>query len=214
MQKITRRKVLKRSAGVVTAAAGAVTLVKPTYGRLGANDEIQVGVVGFNGQGRSHIRNHQKAPGARVTALCDVDERVWAKGEKTLEGAGGSNPTFYHDIRKLLENKSIDAISIATCNHWHALATIWGCQAGKDVYVEKPISHNLFEAQQMVAAARKYDRVVQVGTQRRSAPHLAEMREIARSGRLGHIGLVRTWIIDHRPVIGHKPDGQPPKGVD
>ena len=191
MQQITRRNMLKRSAGSAVVASGVVTLATPTYGRIGANEEIQIGVIGFNGQGRSHIKGHQSAPGVRVSALCDVDERIWGKGEKALEGAGGSHPKFYHDMRELFENKAIDAVSIATPNHWHALATIWACQAGKDVYVEKPGSWCVVEGRRMVQAARKYGRMVQHGSQSRSDGKVREAIARLHADAIGKVYMAR-----------------------
>ena len=131
-------------------------------------------VVGCGGRGGSHVDGWPGVPNVEIVALCDVDEAHIAAKLKTLESKGLKKPATYVDFRKLLEDKSIDAVSIATPNHWHTLQTIWACQAGKDVYVEKPCSHNVFESQQIVAAARKYDRIVQQGSQSRSSPALRE----------------------------------------
>jgi predicted dehydrogenase len=191
MQQITRRRLLKKSAGSAVVAAGTIALAKPTYAKLGKNEEIQIGVMGFNGRGKSHIDEHQKAEGVNVTALCDVDERIWGDGQKRLENAGGSTPAFYHDIRKMLENKSLDAISIATCNHWHALGTIWACQAGKDVYVEKPASHHFTEGRKMVEAARKYNRIVQHGTQSRSSEGYRDAIARIHAGEIGKVYMAK-----------------------
>ena len=220
MQRVTRRKLLKRSARSAAVIAGSITLVKPTFARLGANEEIQIGVVGFYGQGRRHITNHQQADGVRVVALCDVDERIWqSKGQKTLEEAGGATPVFYRDIGKMLENKTLDAISIATCNHWHALATIWACQAGKDVYVEKPASHTFFEGRKMVEAARKYDRIVQHGTQSRSIPVYRDAIARIRAGEIGKVYMAKGMCYKDMPgwktrgTIGFFGPEPPPKGL-
>ena len=156
-----------------------------------SNEEIQIGVIGFNGRGGSHIRGHQSADGVRVSALCDVDERIWGKGEKSLERAGGSNPKFYHDMRELFENKAIDAVSIATPNHWHALATIWACQAGKDVYVEKPGSWCVVEGRRMIQAARKYGRKVQHGSQSRSSRRIREAIARLHGDAIGKVYMAR-----------------------
>ena len=121
-------------------------------------------VVGCGGRGGDHVNGWIKlAPGVEIAALCDVDESHFAAKLKSIEAKGLKKPATYTDFRKLLEDKTIDAVSIATPNHWHTLQTIWACQAGKDVYVEKPLSHNVFESQQIVAAARKYNRMVQQG---------------------------------------------------
>ncbi len=126
--------------------------------------------MGIRGRGLDHIRSFSALPNVEVGALCDVDQAVMETRVRDLEKLGQRKPATYTDIRKLLEDKSIDAISIASPNHWHTLMTIWGCQAGKDVYCEKPCSHNMFESRQIVAAAKKYNRIVQHGTQGRSSP--------------------------------------------
>src|SRR5262249_13689617 len=133
---------------------------------------------------------------------------------KELEKRQRRAPKVEKDVRRVLEDKAITALAVAAPDHWHALATVWACQAGKHVYVEKPVSHNLVEGRRMVEAARKYDRVVQVGTQRRSAAYCASAAEFVRSGKLGKVPFARTWIAGHRPSIGKKADGQAPKGVD
>jgi len=128
------------------------------------SDTVRIACVGIGGRGKDHIAGYSKLANVEIAAICDVDDSHIANGLKQLETLGKNKPASYKDMRKLLEDKSIDAISLATPNHWHTLETIWGCQAGKDVYVEKPCSHNIFEARQIVAAARKYDRIVQQGS--------------------------------------------------
>ena len=128
------------------------------------NDTVRVAVVGFNGRGKAHIQAYLKTPNVEIAALCDVDQSVIDSGCKMIESAGKKRPATYTDLRKLLEDKTIDAVSIATPNFHHTLQTIWAVQAGKDVLVEKPVSYNMFEARQIVAAARRYNRIVQVGT--------------------------------------------------
>src|SRR5262249_2284391 len=132
----------------------------------------------------------------------------------SVENKQKRTPKTEKDVRKVLEDKDVDALVVATPDHWHALATIWGCQAGKHVYVEKPVSHNLVEGRRMVEAARRYHRIVQVGTQRRSSPHFLSAAEFLRAGKLGKVPFVRTWIAGNRPSIGHKTDSPAPAGVD
>jgi predicted dehydrogenase len=148
-----------------------------------------------------------------ITALCDVDESVLAERLKDVERITSKQPATYTDLRKLLEDKSIDAISIATPNHWHTLQTIWGCQAGKDVYVEKPCSHNIFEAQQIVAAARKYNRMVQHGTNARSSLATREVAQKLRDGIIGEVYMARGLCYKWRDTIGHTPPEPVPAGV-
>ena len=159
---ITRRQFLKESIVATSAASAAALSVAPHARALGANDDIRVAVVGFRGQGGLHLRLLRELSGVRVVAVCDVDQDVLDRELKRSRTAA-KRIAGYTDVRKLLEDKNIDAITTATPDHWHALITIWACQAGKDVYVEKPISHNLWEGRKMVEAARKYDRIVQYG---------------------------------------------------
>ena len=192
---LSRRDFLK-TAGL---GAAALSLDAVSWGRAaGANSDIRVAQVGFHSQGAGHINTLNKMPGVRLVALCDVDRHVL---EKKAQELGGGIQT-YTDIRKLLDNKDMDAVSIAAPNHWHALATIWACQAGKDVYVEKPACHNLFEGRKMVEAARKYKRIVQCGTQCRSSAGLREAVDFVQSGKLGKIVVARGFCYKARKSIG------------
>jgi predicted dehydrogenase len=170
--------------------------------------------VGLRGRGKDHINGFAKLPNVELVALCDVDESVLNKAIASVEAITNKRPTGYSDLRKLLEDKSIDAISIATPNHSHTLQTIWACQAGKDVYVEKPCSHNMFEAKQIVAAARKYDRIVQQGSQSRSSKALKEAVQSMRDGLLGEVYMARGLCFKWRDTIGHSPISPVPPGVD
>jgi predicted dehydrogenase len=192
---LTRRDFLKAAA----LGAAAFSSDARTWSRAaGANSDIRVAQIGFRSQGAGHIKTLSKMPGVRVVALCDVDRHVLEAKAKEL----GDGIQTYTDIRKLLENKEVDAVSIAVPNHWHALATVWACQAGKDVYVEKPASHNIFEGRKMVEAARKYNRIVQCGTQCRSSVGLQEAVKYVRAGRLGKIVLARGFCYKARKSIG------------
>jgi len=151
-----------------TLAGVGLAMAAPAARVLGANEEIRVAVVGIHGRGGGHINEYLKIPGVRVAALCDVDKKVLAARAEAL--AKKNNPVrTYVDVRDLLAAKDVDAVSVATPNHWHSLITVWACQAGKDVYVEKPCSHNVFEGRKCVEAARKYRRIVQHGTQSRAS---------------------------------------------
>jgi predicted dehydrogenase len=178
-----------------------------------ANDTIRVAVVGFRGQGGAHIREYGDMPKVEIAALCDVDESVIARRLKEMEERGLKKPATYTDLRRLLEDKSIDAISIATPNHWHALMGIWGCQAGKDVYVEKPASHNIWEGRKLVEAARKYKRIVQHGTNSRSAAATREGMKLLHDGLLGDIYMARGLCFKWRDTIGRAPEEPVPAGV-
>src|SRR5262247_754345 len=179
MKNINRRDFIKSSAEA--AAVGSLGFHIKT--RAGSpNDTIRVGVVGVKGQGDSHLGEYGKMENVEVAAICDVDESFLKQRCAEVEKRSNKRPTEYVDIRKLLEDKSIDVISIATPNHWHSLIGIWACQAGKDVYVEKPCSHNISEGRRLVEAARKHERVVQHGTQCRSSQGLKEAIQQLRSG--------------------------------
>jgi hypothetical protein len=199
-----------------TLAAGTAALLSPRSRVLGANDDIRVAVIGFNGKGQTHIDMLRAIKGVRVVALCDADKNVIDRTVKRLEADKfpGKLET-YQDIRKLLENKDIDAITTATPNHWHSLATVWACQAGKDVYVEKPISHEIWEGRKAVEAARKYNRIVQAGTQSRSCAALKEVFEYLQKGEMGKILYARGFCYKPRGSIG-KVTGPttPPPSVD
>lgn len=178
------------------------------------NEIVRVAVVGCGGRGSSHVSAWSGMKNVEVVALSDVDEAHIGNKVKGLEAKGLRKPTAYTDFRQLLDNKDIDVVSIATPNHWHALQTIWACQAGKDVYVEKPCSHNVFESQQIVAAARKYNRIVQQGSQSRSSPALREAVERLRSGEFGEIYMARGLCFKWRDTIGRTPEEPVPPGVD
>ena len=169
---ITRRGFLKSAAKTTAglSALSGITFLAHPERIFGANDRVRVAVCGLHGRGKDHLSAYSHLSNVEIAALCDVDENVLRK----RLGEVGGNPQSYVDIRKLLEDKSIDAVSIATPNHWHSLMAIWACQAGKDVYVEKPCSHNFWEGRQLVRAAEKYNRIVQHGTQIRSAPAIQE----------------------------------------
>src|SRR5215467_12185892 len=180
--------------------------------RASANDTVRIACVGLRGRGGNHLDGYSKLPNVEIAALVDVDESVLDKRLKQLESNGKKKPATYPDFRKLLEDKSIDAVSIATPNHHHTLQTIWACQAGKDVYVEKPCSHDMFEARQVVAAAQKYNRVVQHGTQQRSAIGREAVRQM-REGLIGDIYMARGLCYKRRDTIGRKPVSPVPDGV-
>ena len=191
------------------------TAATPTGLRASAlqspNNTVRVACVGFHGQGKAHLQGYLKTPNVEIPALCDVDESVLEQGCKTIEAAGRKRPTGYTDLRKLLEDKSIDAISMATPNHQHTLQTIWGCQAGKDVYVEKPCSYNVFESQQIVAAARKYNRMVQHGTGASGSLH--EAKRVMAEGVIGEVYMARGLCFKRRDTIGRAPVEPVPAGV-
>lgn len=179
-----------------------------------ANDSVGIGVIGLGGRGYDHIREFIKQPNARIAALCDVDQAVAEKAQTFVEKASGTKPKLYSDMRDMFADKSVDAVSMATPNHWHALGTIWAVQAGKDVYVEKPACHNVFEGRVMVEAAAKYQRIVQVGLQSRSIPLKQRAVELLRQGVIGKVYLAKGICYKRRKSIGHKADSAVPPGVN
>ena len=211
MTTINRRSFVKST---VLATAGAGLSAHSWNRVLGANGDVRVAVVGFNGQGASHIGGFQKVPGVRLVALCDVDKDV-LEGQVSKLRNGGISVTPYTDVRKLLDSKEVDAITTATPNHWHALITVWACQAGKDVYVEKPVSHEVWEGRKMVEAARKYHRIVQTGTQSRSNTAYREALVWVAAGNLGKIRVARGLCYKRRKSIGKVSGPQPvPASID
>src|SRR5436305_6038631 len=178
------------------------------------SEKVVLGVLGLRGRGKDLLRGFAGFPDVEVAYVCDPDLNVAPAALKALPARHKRVPKVVQDLRRVFADKEVEAVVVAAPDHWHALATVWACQAGKHVYVEKPVSHNLVEGRRMVQAARKYDRVVQVGTQRRSATQFASAAEFVRSGKLGKIPFARTWIAGHRPSIGHKEDTAAPPGVD
>ena len=223
MKTTNRRKFLKESIAAGSAAAG-LSLLNPTPTQaqnatgniLGANDRIRVALIGCGGQGSGDLRTMLRIKNIECVALCDVDDAQTAKTLKAVGDQYSQQPALVtRDFRKVLEQKDLDAVIIGTPDHWHALPTVMACQAGKDVYVEKPLSISIGEGRVMVDAARKYNRVVQMGTQQRSAAHYRDAIDYVKSGKLGKIRLVRAWAYQNWmgdvPVI---PDSEPPSSVD
>ncbi|HET9179732.1 MAG TPA: Gfo/Idh/MocA family oxidoreductase [Terriglobia bacterium] len=212
---VSRRDFLKTGAGASAglAALSSVSFFTRPEKIFGANDRVRVAICGVHGRGFDHVENYAKIRNAEIAAICDIDENVAGQRVGEMEKKGIPRPKIYYDVRKLLEDKSIDAISIATPNHWHTLMAIWGCQAGKDVYVEKPCSHNLWEGRQLVQAANRYNRIVQHGTQSRSSKTAREAIERVHNGEIGEIYLSRGLCYKWRDTIGRAPVAPVPAGV-
>lgn len=206
MEKITRRKLLEDSLLLLAASALPISMAGAEERRkpraVGPNDKIRIAVIGFRGRGMDHVRSYAAMSDVTVAALCDPDEGAWGAAVKAVTDRGQSAPKTVKDLRRIMEDPEIDAVSIATPNHWHALAAIWAMQAGKDVYVEKPATHNVFEGRQLIEAARKYKRVCQVGTQSRSSIGLREAMAYLHAGKLGKISLARGLCYKTRNSIG------------
>jgi predicted dehydrogenase len=216
MKNLNRRDFLK---GAAAGAAGAMLPVHvfaqaAPAKRVGANDILRIAVCGVKGRGLSHVQEWTGMNDVQVAAVVDIDESVIHNAMDRVEKKTQKKPQYYQDWRKMLEDKTIDAMSIATCNHTHTLLALTGCQAGKHVYVEKPLSHNVWEGRKLVEAARKYDRVVQHGTQSRSSGALRRAIAWAQGGALGKIKVSRGLCYKRRTSIGHTPDSPVPPGVN
>jgi predicted dehydrogenase len=179
----------------------------------GANDRVRVAVVGLNGRGWDHVKGYKPIEGVEIAAFCDADENVLRKRLGDADQMGLSKPRTFTDFRKLVEDKNIDAVSIATPNHWHSLMGIWAAQAGKDIYIEKPCSHNWWEGKQLVAAINKYKVICQHGSQCRSSAAIREAMDQMRTGTLGEVYMSRGLCYKWRGTIGHAPTEPVPEGV-
>jgi predicted dehydrogenase len=179
-----------------------------------ANDRVTVAVAGVRGRGGGLLHTFAGLPEVDVKYVCDVDRSVLDRRAAEVASNTGRAPEKIKDFRRALDDPSIDALVLGTPDHWHALPAIMACQAGKDVYVEKPDGHNIIEGQTMVAAARKHGRIVQLGTQGRSGPHILEAVEYIRGGHLGRALLAKAWESARQGSIGHPDDSEPPPGVD
>ena len=207
---MTRRTFLGAS-----AVAAAATVVPRTV--FGANDRVRVCCIGLNGRGGDHIKSFISQEGSEVVALCDVDANVLEERAAQVEQVSGKKPKTYRDMREAFADDAIDAVSIATPNHWHALAATWACQAGKDVYVEKPMAHSFWEGQQLVKAAKKYERIVQHGTQQRSdASRIRDMKLLHEGEIVGPVVHARGYVYKNgnRMDIGRGTPGNPPETLD
>ncbi len=208
---LTRREFL--SASGKSLAAGAVLTVAPSLNVLGANERIRLGFIGVGGRGFDHFQQFKAFEDVAIVAAADVAQAKLDRAKQSVPGL-----KTFKDYRPLLDLKEVDAVLIATPDHWHAIPTIQACQAGKDVYVEKPLGHTVREGRAMVQAARKYNRVVQLGTQQRSGPTWIEAVKLIQSGELGKVSLVRTWncwgLNSIHADMGNPPDAEPPAGLD
>jgi predicted dehydrogenase len=212
---ITRRKFLQRAAASTAFPLVTIAGTKASGRVLGANDVIRVGVAGIHGQGNAHVDQYLGfKKEAQVTYLIDPDRSLFESRSKKVRDKGGNEPKCVPDIRRALEDKNLDAVSIATPNHWHSLITIWACQAGKDVYVEKPLSHDVAEGRRCVEAARRYGRMVQHGTQQRSSESRANEITAVQSGKYGKLLVSKGYCCKNRWSIGRKENAAPPENLD
>lgn len=214
-----RRTFIKKTAiGTAGVSMGLTAFSARSYGRiLGANDRINIGVIGLRGRGQQHLDSFSGMydDGVYVKTICDVDSQFLEPSRKLVaDNQKGNKPDAVKDLRKICEDPEIDAVSIATPNHWHALATVWACQAGKHVYVEKPSSHNIWEGRKMVEASRKYNRIVQVGFQNRSITEVMQAVNFIHNGGIGEVFMARGTCFKPRDSFGISPDSDPPESLD
>ncbi len=210
-KKFSRRDFIKKT------SEAALVLSIPTFipsSAFGANDKVQMAVLGVNGRGADHIKGFQKQENAQVVCLCDPDKVILQTRADEFETTYGKKVKMEQDLRRVFEDKSVDAVSIATPNHWHTLAAIWAMQAGKDVYVEKPGTHNLYEGKKLIEAAKKYKRVVQHGVQLRSSVAMQEAIKHLREGLIGNVYMARGLVFKWRPDIGDKGTEAVPAGLN
>lgn len=208
----TRREFIKSSTKVAVgvAAATVATTARPV---LGANDRINLAVIGIRSRGKEHYREWTKLPNVQIKTICDTDENLLPAAADEVEKLQGKRPKTEFDLRKVFEDKDIDAVSIATPDHWHVLASIWACQSGKHVYTEKPISHNIWEGRKLVEAARRYNRIVAAGMQNRSIDGVRAAMQFLHEGKLGDVYMAKGLCFKPRDSIGHKADAPIPAGV-
>jgi len=204
MSPLSRREFLGTSAGAI---------VLPSPARP-ASERINVACIGIRGRGYSLLRGFAAQKDVEVTVLCDIDENVLKARAAEMEKLTGRAPRTARDYRTVLDDRDLHALVIASPEHWHALQAVHGCMAGKDVYVEKPDAHNIIEGKTMVDAARRYDRIVQMGTQLRSAPYLKDAANFVRSGAIGKVIYGKAWETAKQSAIPRVPDSDPPPGVD
>ena len=216
MSQFTRRRFLQSTSAAVAGSSVLFIGAKASGRVLGANDKIRVAVIGVNGRGVSHIDGYLEQKNCEIAYLADPDKSVLERRLKDVEtkSKGLQKPQGVTDFRRILEDKNVDAISIASPNHWHALMTIWGAQAGKHVYVEKPMSHDIVEGRIAVEAQKKYGVVVQHGTQNRSSARIAGLHQAIKAGKFGRLKIAYGYCCKARASIGFKPDEAPPSNLD
>jgi predicted dehydrogenase len=221
MTPLSRRRFLAKSAltaSIVPVAAGALSwpfLRSARAAEPGPNDKVRLGLIGCGGMGQGDLECFFLNPEVDCVVVCDVDDARIAKGVEICDKKRGKKPDTVKDFHRVLDRKDVDVVLVATPDHWHALPTVLACQAGKDVYVEKPLAKTIDEGRAMLEAAKRHQRVVQMGSQWRSCKHIIEAADMARSGKLGKVSVVRGWAyLDWLPSIGKPADCDPPPGVD
>lgn len=211
----SRRAFLKYSGSLVAGAAVSPFAFAKNTARFSQNDRIAVALVGCKGMGMYDLTDHLKQPGIDCLALCDVDNNILQERAKTVTELTGKTPKLYRDYRQVIDDKDIDVVIIGTPDHWHCLPAVHACEAGKDVYVEKPLANSIAECQVMLKAARRYNRIVQVGQQQRSGQHWQDIVALVQSGKLGTIRKIKTWgYFNYGKGSPRVPDSPVPDGVD
>ena len=217
MNSVSRRNFLGKlsTSAFATAALSGPFIRTLRAGEPAANDKVSLGLIGCGGMGQGDLRCFFLNPEVECAVICDVDDARIAAGIQICHEQGRKKPDTVKDFRRVLDRKDVDVVLIATPDHWHALPMVLAAQAGKDVYVEKPLAKTIDEGRAMLEAAKRYNRVVQMGSQWRSCKHIIEATDLIRSGKLGKVGLARAWaFLDWLPEIGHVADGPVPSGVD
>jgi predicted dehydrogenase len=213
MKNIERRTFIRNLTAASTGAIISVPMIKKSWASS-PTDNINVAVIGIRSRGKAHYQALAKVPNVNIVAICDIDQRLLPEAAANIEKLTGKKPAIETEYRKILENKDIDVVSIATPDHWHALQAIWACQAGKDVYVEKPVSHTLEEGRKIVEAARKYNRIVQTGTQSRSNISTINSIKFLHEEGLGKVYMAKGVCFKPRGSIGHVKNSEIPAGVN
>jgi predicted dehydrogenase len=211
----SRRKFIRHSGSLIAGAALSPLFVKRMHAGIAANEKINIALIGCNGMGMYDLTDHLKQPDVECVAMCDVDGTVLQERAKTIEELTGKKPQLYQDYRRIIDDKNIDVVIVGTPDHWHCLPMVQACEAGKDVYVEKPLANSIAECQVMLKAARKYKRIVQVGQQQRSGQHWQDIIALVQSGKLGTIRKIKTWgYFQYGKGSPKVPDSPAPEGVD
>jgi hypothetical protein len=219
MDRISRRRFLEDSLALLAVSAIPTAAMAESSGatrrRVSPNDKIRVAVIGLHGRGMNHVESYAEMDDVEIVALCDADTATFGRALAAIDKKGKPKPRMIQDVRKLVEDKEIDVVSIATPNHWHALGAIWAMQNGKDVYLEKPVSHNVSEGRRITQVARKLNRICQCGTQSRASKGVREAMAYMHEGNLGKISVSRGLCYKPRKSIG-KVDGpqMPPSSMD
>lgn len=211
----TRRQFIQSAGTAMAGVALSPLIYQQVKAGVSANDKIGIALIGCNGMGQYNLKDHLRIPEVECIAMCDVDENVLNTRSKEISEITGKMPLLYNDYRKVIDNKDIDVVIVATPDHWHCLPTVHACEAGKDVYVEKPLANSIAEIQVMLKAARKHNRVVQVGQQQRSGQHWQDCVALVKSGKLGTIRKIKTWgYFDYGKGGPKVADIETPAGID